>query len=102
MPRHHVDRIHFRYGGEIGHRVGHAHEFGLAAIDRVAEFPPADRFEDEVFTGPVMAQADAQEGAAMAAWRDRPCGSSPIVNPAATGYSPLRVWMSVPTGESVR
>jgi hypothetical protein len=89
----------------------------LTAVNRVAEFPTAYRLEAVFFVRSILAQAPAQTGAAVAARRDSagddplPFAKAynggteflddahrlmPIVSPAATGYSPLRIWMSVP------
>ena len=56
---------------EIDNGVGHTDKFGLAAVNRVPEFPPAYRFEAMLLGRPILAQATAQARTAVAARRDR-------------------------------
>ena len=51
-------------GGEVGHRVGDADVFGLAAVDGVAELPAADRLPAVLGAGAVLRAEAAEAGVA--------------------------------------
>ena len=59
-----------RHHGEVGHRIRHQHVFRLTAVDRVAEFPAADRLESVLGPRAVLAEAAAQAGGGVTGRRN--------------------------------
>ena len=89
---------------EIGHCIGNAHEFGLAAVDRVAELPASIAFQPCLIPAPscepqphrqAWLHPDSVIAPAITRWPSlkpttpepnfstMPTGSCPIVNPLA-------------------